>query len=462
MDSVLNKWSRFLLVLILVTAWVFSGWPRFWEFPNFPPEIKKVDAVDNFTDPDGDVGPNEATANTCGSAAHFTCIDDGVRFNSTPSTSGDVLVLSSATTADQERFTLDNSINDVGTATEVAIYLYHYNRNTNVQTRVEVFSQGSQIGSTINLPQITSAGWGVATTSAVLSLDQTDIDDLEVLVTCFKPGGGGNSNCYVFEAYAQIVYTPPANNPPNQPVNSSPANASSSVSVNPTFIGSTYSDSDSDPQTDAEWRVDDDSDFSSPVWTRTAGGAEDTIVLNSSNGTFANELSGQTQLAYSTKYYWQVRYSDGTDWSDWSAYTDFTTQAVSVSVTLDISDFAYGSIPENTASSTLTLFSGVGIIATNDGGATSDFDIYGSDTNDWTLSASNGSDQYVHEFCNDSDNDCSSPPTNYTALTTSPQTLKNNITVSGTVNFQLRVTTPSISSVYTEQSAVVTVQASAS
>jgi hypothetical protein len=131
-----------------------------------------------------------------------------------------------------------------------------------------------------------------------------------------------------------------------------------------------------------------------------------------------------------------------------------------ISITLDRESFNYGAMTSNTSSSTLGLWGGVGITATNDGNVIEDFDIYGANTADWTLSGTAGPDIYVHQFCNDTDNACDAPPVGYTALTTSPQTLKTGIGSGGTVVFQLLITTPNESSVFNEQSAVVTIQAS--
>lgn len=139
-----------------------------------------------------------------------------------------------------------------------------------------------------------------------------------------------------------------------------------------------------------------------------------------------------------------------------------TVTVKNIAVSLNRSSFAYGTMASNTASSTLVLWGGAGITATNDGNVTSDFDIYGANTSNWSLAGSAGSDAYIHKFCNDTDNDCTTPPTSYTALTTTPQTLKNNIATSGTCAFQLQITTPNPSTVFTQQSASVTVQASAS
>lgn len=139
-----------------------------------------------------------------------------------------------------------------------------------------------------------------------------------------------------------------------------------------------------------------------------------------------------------------------------------TVTVQNVSISLDRTSFDYGTMQSNTASTTLSLWSGAGITVTNDGNITEDFDINGANTADWTLAGTAGSDQYIHQFCNDTDNNCTTPPTSYVALTTSPQTLKNSVSGSGTCVFQLRLNTPNPSTVYTQQSASVTVTASAS
>ena len=141
-----------------------------------------------------------------------------------------------------------------------------------------------------------------------------------------------------------------------------------------------------------------------------------------------------------------------------------TVQNFAISIDAGETSFAYGTMNNNTASSTMTLFSGTGITAQNDG-SLADFDIYGANTTNWTLNtATSTADNYTHKFCNETDNNClASGPygASFTALTTSPVLLKGSVAPAGQVAFQLSMHTPNPSSVYSTQSAVVTVQASA-
>lgn len=98
--------------------------------------------------------------------------------------------------------------------------------------------------------------------------------------------------------------------------------------------------------------------------------------------------------------------------------------------------------------------------ATNDGNVTEQFNIKGMNatgsTQTWTLAATAGSAQYIHGFCVAT---CGTPPTNYTALTTSYQTLAASVAASGTQTFDLYINTPTATTDYTTHTADVTVQA---
>ncbi|MDP3245052.1 MAG: LamG-like jellyroll fold domain-containing protein [bacterium] len=130
------------------------------------------------------------------------------------------------------------------------------------------------------------------------------------------------------------------NSAPNTPTNVTPTNGLTGQNLNVSLTGSAYSDPESNPQTDASWQVDDDADFATPVWTRTAGAAETTTAVTGANGTFANELVGKTELDHNTTYYWQVRYSDGTSWSSYSVSTTFVTNIISTPTNSSPADLA--------------------------------------------------------------------------------------------------------------------------
>lgn len=136
-----------------------------------------------------------------------------------------------------------------------------------------------------------------------------------------------------------------------------------------------------------------------------------------------------------------------------------TATVQNVSVTVADGTVSYGTLSSNTSKSTIAADLNDLQTATNNGNVTEDLNIKGNDSANWTLAGSVGSDQYVHRFCASS---CGSPPTNFTALTGSYQTLGTGVTESATRTFDLRITTPNPSTVFTQQSVDVTVQAVAS
>lgn len=133
-----------------------------------------------------------------------------------------------------------------------------------------------------------------------------------------------------------------------------------------------------------------------------------------------------------------------------------TVTAQNVSVTVADGTVSYGIVVLNTSKSTTAGDLNDLQTATNNGNVAEDLNIKGQDTAAWTLTASAGANQYTQKFCISS---CTTYPTNYTALTTSYQTLATNIATSGTRTFDLGLTTPTSTSSYTSQSVDVTVQA---
>jgi hypothetical protein len=134
-----------------------------------------------------------------------------------------------------------------------------------------------------------------------------------------------------------------------------------------------------------------------------------------------------------------------------------------VSVSVSDGNINYGILSVNTSKSTAPSDLNDVQTATNNGDVVVNLNIRGQNAGGggctWVLTADNGDDQYVHKFCNETDSDCSSPPTNYNSLTTNNQTLKNGVAVDGGVDFHLEIITPTLSSCFGEQSVNVIVQA---
>ena len=138
-----------------------------------------------------------------------------------------------------------------------------------------------------------------------------------------------------------------------------------------------------------------------------------------------------------------------------AADTATITATVTVqNISLSVSDgsIIYGIIPANSSKSTCDLNDTQTV--TNNGNVAETFNIKGQNSTNWTLAATNGNDQYVHKFATSS---C--PWTSGTALTTSYQTMATNVATNSNVTLNLQITTPNPSTVFTEQSVDVTVQA---
>jgi len=130
-----------------------------------------------------------------------------------------------------------------------------------------------------------------------------------------------------------------------------------------------------------------------------------------------------------------------------------TVTVQKISLTVSDGSVAYGIIPAGYSKSTCDLSDTQTV--TNDGNVAEDFNIKGKDSENWTLAATAGENQYVHKFAT------SSCPVTWggTALTTSYQTMATNIPVNGSVTLNLQITTPTATNYYTEQDVSVMVMA---
>jgi hypothetical protein len=129
-----------------------------------------------------------------------------------------------------------------------------------------------------------------------------------------------------------------------------------------------------------------------------------------------------------------------------------TVTVQNISVTVSDGTVAYGTLGQNATKNTCTLVDTQ--TATNNGNVTENFNIKGQASTNWTLGATAGSNIYTHKFST-----ATCPTFTGTALTTAYQTLATGKAVNGTQTFDLEINTPNPSTVYTQQSVDVTVQA---
>lgn len=135
-----------------------------------------------------------------------------------------------------------------------------------------------------------------------------------------------------------------------------------------------------------------------------------------------------------------------------------TVTVESISITVADGVVTYGTLAVNTSKDTTSGDLNDSQTATNNGNVTEDFNIKGQSSTSWTLAATADADQYMHEFCKVDTGDCDGTPT-WTALAVGYQTLKTGVAKDGTYDFDLKVTTPTSTTDYDEQSVDVTVQA---
>ena len=115
---------------------------------------------------------------------------------------------------------------------------------------------------------------------------------------------------------------------PVQPNVLTPPSFQSDVSVTPTLSGTPFSDVISGHLRTC-WEIFDQANFNptSRVWSKYNELVNlENIIVNSTNGTFENSLSGLTQLSNATMYWVRIKYyNDVSASSTWSAVSSFTT-----------------------------------------------------------------------------------------------------------------------------------------
>jgi hypothetical protein len=139
-----------------------------------------------------------------------------------------------------------------------------------------------------------------------------------------------------------------------------------------------------------------------------------------------------------------------------------TVTAKKISVAVTNGTVAYGTVALSGYSSTTASGGGLNVTpprATNDGSLDEDFNILGSDSANWTLESTIGTNQYTHKFCNVAD--CENAPTWTEIKADATYTTLSSTTVAAGLyqDFDLQIRVPSASGSYAQQSVNLTVQA---
>ena len=168
----------------------------------------------------------------------------------------------------------------------------------------------------------------------------------------------------------------------------------------------------------------------------------------SSGSAVTSGVMAYTAMQYSAAESIQICFSSS---GVTSAISNTVTVSALISITITSSGtISYGTLAAGVSSSTVPAYTQT---AKNSGTGLETFDIKGQNTAcPWTLASTSGTNQYIQEF---STNGGSS----WTALTTNYQTLAISIAANNTQNFDLRLTAPSSTSCFNQQSVDVTIQA---
>jgi hypothetical protein len=502
-----NKFLKTFVIFLLVFSWIFSGWPQIWKKPPIPPEVKEIKAS-----PDTLILRPNATGtyqqwSTFGDTVHWILTSDqndntGVqvtgtttlketenladttqagRINSvtaymrakassstetytlyahqeTITIAGTSYYLLKTTSADAAGTTFATSVASTGRklfgkwvyqltdvisipAATWTVYYRAYTGGGTVYGDVDILIRKSDgtTRTTIATQVASSTNWGTswATYSGTYSfpgytvVDQTDYLEIDFYVEVTKAAANKS-------AYLRIDDNTLA--PENQ---TRVAGVSLDYTEKAVILWRTHStDYESSATTVSRTAFTDYSEtrtvnpYTGQAWTWDE-------VNNLEIGARATQLGSADTIQVSE--FWII--------------VDYTPPIVSVSVSDGAID--YGIMTINASKSTIDLNDMQ--TATNDGNVTENFNIKGQNATGagctWTLASTNGIDQYVHQFCNATDYDCSNPPTNYVALTTTYQTLKTGIPPNGAVKIHLRLITPTQTSCYGQQSVNVTIQA---
>jgi len=206
------------------------------------------------------------------------------------------------------------------------------------------------------------------------------------------------------------------------------------------------------------------------IWTKTAtavGGVHKPSTLaGTASQYFLGTANATTQITGITEDGFSVGVGTGANAAATIRYMAWKIPAYVISITVSDGIVSFGTIEafgsKTTYSTDMPPIGDVQTV-TNTGPNSVDVNIKGKNSISscvWTLAGSNGYNQYKLQACNATDDDCSTPPTNYNDLTTSYQRLFSGLGSGASKGFHLRIVMPSSTSCFDSQDVSVTVQAS--
>ena len=131
-------------------------------------------------------------------------------------------------------------------------------------------------------------------------------------------------------------------------------------------------------------------------------------------------------------------------WAATEGTIDVTVTPKNISLSVSPNSYNYGALGLNVTTETATTFA-----VSNDGNVNENFLVKGYNTAAWTLAATNGANQYVHEWKEETAG-------SYAALTTSNQTAASGVASGNDVDYRLRIKTPTSTSSFAQQAPNVT------
>jgi hypothetical protein len=497
--KIFAKISKFLLVLVLITVWIFDSWPTIF---NFPPEIQKAEAAINQTTYLSSTASTKITSTVSwqivATAPASSNVATSCKYAKTIGYCQETPGAANATNG-QAKPTAPNGkgwIYNTPLDSTIPAGTWTFNiRTTNSAAggtgymavcawKVKIVSEAISssvniincVDGTTNLQANTTSLY--ASSVSVTSVPAVSFAADEYLYVEYwlhtTAAGSSSTAKLTFEANAgasdDIVLPGASSNlAPNAPSQDSPANGATGVSVTPTFLMTA-----TDPENDnLGYKV---TIYSDSACTTIVGSAHDqstnstgwtgtdatctnnptSCYKSGTQGSFT--LQSADALSYNTQYWWKASAKDpdgSNTFTNSSTCNTFTTVAATVSVSVSDGAISYGTIPANSTKSTCTSELNDAQTVTNNGNVNENFLIRGQNSANWTLAATAGTDQYVHKFLNGA---CSTF-SGGTALTTSDQSFATGISPSGTATLNLQMNTPNPSTVYTQQSVDVTITA---